>query len=142
MNTNTTETVSKNKLYKELIDQMYDVAAKGNLLKEEMKNLANKFSTMLPTEDVAVKQMLQICESEAVQKLNPHCLIQFYGDRYDLLKVGYQIPEDIRYCCEDVNDHYDLRMHVMDEEGYINVLELGIEVDADYIITSIKANWG
>ena len=133
--------MEQNRKYKGLVEEMYSISSQASTLREQMKKLIKEFDECCPTENKAVKQMLEICQEEAREKLNPHFLIQFYGDRYDLLKVGYQLPEDVRYCCEDVNDHYDLRMATLDGEGEGHTLELDIEVDADFIITAIRANW-
>lgn len=133
--------MEKNRKYKGLVDEMYSISSQASALREQMKKLVKEFDECCPTENKAVKQMLEICQEEAREKLNPHFLIQFYGDRYDLLKVGYQLPEDVRYCCENVNDHYDLRMSTLDDEGEGHTLELDIEVDGDFVITAIRANW-
>lgn len=131
------EEMEQNRKYKGLIDEMYAVSSQASTLREQMKKLIKEFDECCPTEEKAVKQMLEICQEEARERLKPHFLIQFYGDRYNLLKVGYQLPEDVRYCCEDINDHFDLRMDSKEGE----TLELDIEVDADFVITAVRANW-
>ena len=135
------EEMEQNRKYKGLIDEMYAVSSQASTLREQMKKLIKEFDECCPTEEKAVKQMLEICQEEARERLNPHFLIQFYGDRYNLLKAGSQLPEDVRYCCEDVNDHYDLRMATLDDDGEGNTLELDIEVDADFVIAAVRANW-
>ena len=74
------EEMEQNRKYKGLIDEMYAVSSQASTLREQMKKLIKEFDECYPTEEKAVKQMLETCQEEARERLKPHFLIQFYGD--------------------------------------------------------------